>query len=85
LVPAGRIFIKKRLMSSAFVKEGDDMWLHDIAPTMQALKNYLTRENGGLPVTEKECFFDKARNTEVHKMSDGFSYAIRDNKWVNLD
>jgi hypothetical protein len=72
-------------MSSAFVQEGDDMWLHDIAPTMQALKNYLTRENGGLPVTEKEHFFDKSLNTEVHKMSDGFSYVIRENKWVSLD
>jgi hypothetical protein len=44
-------------MSSAFVKEGDDMWLHDIAPTMDALINYLTRENGGLPITEKESHF----------------------------
>jgi hypothetical protein len=72
-------------MSSAFVKEGDDMWLHEIAPTMQALVNYLTRENGGLPVTEKEHYFSKDLNTEVYRMSDGFSYAIRDNKWVNID
>jgi len=37
-------------MSSAFVKEGDDMWLHEISPTIEALKNYLTRENSGLQI-----------------------------------
>jgi hypothetical protein len=31
-------------MSSAFVKESDDQWLQDIAPTMNALINFLTRE-----------------------------------------
>jgi hypothetical protein len=72
-------------MSSAFVKEGDDMWLHDIAPTLDALVNYLTRENSGLKITEKESHFSKEQNTTVHKMSDGFSYMVRDNKWVCLD
>lgn len=72
-------------MSSAFVKEGDDMWLHDIAPTLDALINYLTRENGGLPIIEKETFFDKEKQSQIHKMSDGFSYAIKDNKWVSID
>ena len=72
-------------MSSAFVKEGDDQWLHDIAPTMDALVNYLSRENGGLRITEKENFFSEKQDTRVHKMSDGFSYIIRDNKWVCLD
>lgn len=72
-------------MSSAFVKEGDEMWLHDIAPTMNALVNYLSRENGGLKISEKENYFDDKEKTTVHKMSDGFSYAVRDNKWVCLD
>jgi hypothetical protein len=72
-------------MSHAFVKEGDDMWLHEIAPTMDALINYLTRENGGLRVTEKENYFDEELQTEVHKMSDGFKYYVRDNKWVCVD
>jgi hypothetical protein len=72
-------------MSSAFVKEGDDMWLHDIAPTMQALINYLTKENGGLPITEKGHYFSDKLQLEVYKMSDGFSYAIKDNKWVNIE
>jgi hypothetical protein len=72
-------------MSSAFVKEGDDMWLHEIAPTPDALVNYLTRENGGLRIHEKATYFDDALKTEIHKMSDGFSYAIKNNKWVCLD
>lgn len=72
-------------MSSAFVKEGDDMWLHEIAPTMDALVNYLTRENSGLKISEKENAFNAELNATVHKMSDGCSYYIRDNKWVSLD
>lgn len=72
-------------MSHAFVKEGDDMWLHDIPPTLDALINYLSRENGGLRIGEKSQRFDESLNTLVHVMSDGFSYAVRDNKWVCLD
>ena len=72
-------------MSHAFVKEGDEMWLHDIAPTMDALVNYLTRENGGLRISERERRFDEELKTEVYKMSDGFSYYVSDNKWVCLD
>ena len=72
-------------MRSAFVKEGDDMGLHDIAPTLDALINYLTRENGGIRIVEKESYFSEEHGTEVHRMSDGFSYLVKDNKWVNLD
>ncbi|MBA3680255.1 MAG: hypothetical protein H0W73_03570 [Bacteroidetes bacterium] len=72
-------------MSSAFVKEGDYMWLHEIAPTMDALVNYLTKENGDLRIIEKGNFFDEALQKTVHKMSDGFCYAIRDNKWISID
>ncbi|MBA2613670.1 MAG: hypothetical protein H0U95_17035 [Bacteroidetes bacterium] len=72
-------------MSSAFVKEGDDMWLHDIVPTFDALVNYLTRENGGLRITEKENYFSEELQKQIHKMSEGFSYAIQDNKWVLID
>jgi hypothetical protein len=71
-------------MSSAFVKEGDDMWLHDIPPTMDALINYLSKENG-LRIVEKEAAYSDKEKAEVHKMSDGFSYVVRDNKWVCLD
>ena len=41
-------------MSSAFVREGDDQWLHEIAPSIEALINYLSRENGGLPISVKK-------------------------------
>lgn len=72
-------------MSSAFVKEGDDMWLHDIPPTLDALVNYLTRENGGLRITERSCVYSDELKTTVHKMSDGFQYAVRENKWTVVD
>ncbi len=72
-------------MSSAFVKEGDDMWLRDIAPTIKALTNFLTNENGGLPVIEKENIFDKEKKFHLHKMSDGFTYAVRNNKWEIIE
>ena len=71
-------------MSSAFVKEGDDQWLHEISPTMDALVNYLSRENG-IRITEKEHFYSEEEKGEVFRMSDGFMYTIRDNKWVCLD
>ncbi|MGZ3885777.1 MAG: hypothetical protein ACXVPQ_12495 [Bacteroidia bacterium] len=72
-------------MSGAFVKEGDDMWLRDIPPTMDALVNYLTKENGGLRITERESYFSESRGKQVHKMSDGFSYVVENNVWVQLD
>lgn len=72
-------------MSHAFIKEGDDMWLHDIAPTLDALINYLTRENGGLPIREKENYYNEELKARVYKMSDGFSYYVRENKWVCID
>lgn len=71
-------------MSSAFVKEGDNRWLHEIAPTIQALTNFLSQENG-LRITEKKNFFDDKRKLQVHQMSDGFSYAVKENRWVCLD
>ncbi len=71
-------------MSSAFVKEGDDMWLHEIPPTIDALVNYLSRENG-LRIVEKESFYSEKEKAQLYKMSDGFLYLVRDNKWVCLD
>ena len=44
-------------MSQAFVKEEDGQWLHDIPPTMNALINYLTRENNGVRVYEQKTYF----------------------------
>jgi hypothetical protein len=68
-------------MSQAFVKESDEQWLHEIQPTLNALIVYLTRENNGIRVYEKEAKVDKKGN-EVHIMSNGLSYAKdKDGKW----
>jgi hypothetical protein len=68
-------------MSHAFVKEEDDQWLHDVAPTLNALIIYLTRENNGIRVYEKKKYTTK-EGKQVHEMSNGLSYAKDDNgKW----
>jgi hypothetical protein len=72
-------------MSQAFVKEGDDMWLHEIPPTPEALRNYLTRENGGIRINEKENYYSEKHGGQVYRMSDGFSYIVKDNKWTVLE
>ena len=69
-------------MSQAFVKESDEQWLHEVAPTLNALVVYLTRENNGIRVYEKKNFIDPKTNKEVHEMSNGLSYAKdADSKW----
>jgi hypothetical protein len=60
-------------MSSAFVKENDEQWLHEVAPTLPALIVYLTRENNGIRVYETKNEMKEGR--EVHHMSNGLSYA----------
>jgi hypothetical protein len=60
-------------MSQAFVREGDDQWLNEISPTVQALIIFLTRENNGIRVYEKKRYTDNGR--EIHVMSNGLSYA----------
>jgi hypothetical protein len=68
-------------MSQAFVKESDEQWLHDIAPTMNALIVYLTRENNGIPVYQKSVKTDKD-NRSVYLMSNGLDYLVGpDGKW----
>lgn len=68
-------------MSRAFVKESDDQWLHDVAPTVSALLIYLTRENNGIRVYEQRRRID-SDGREVYVMSNGLSYAKdRDDKW----
>lgn len=72
-------------MSHAFVKEGDEQWLHDIDPTMTALINYLTRENNGIRVYEKSSHTGKT-GKQVHVMSNGLSYTVaEDGKWTIAD
>jgi len=61
-------------MSRAFIREGDDQWLSDVAPTINALIAFLTRENNGIRVYEQKSFTD-AQGREVHSMSNGLSYA----------
>lgn len=68
-------------MSSAFVKEDEEQWLHEIAPTIPALINYLTRENNGIRVYEQKQSISK-NGKEIHHMSNGLNYMIDDEgKW----
>ncbi len=68
-------------MSRAFMKESDDQWLSDVAPTVGALLIYLTRENNGIRVVEEKRTID-ARGREVLHMSNGLAYMKDDEgKW----
>ena len=69
-------------MSQAFVKENEEQWLHEIPPTMNALINYLTRENNGIRVYEQKSYMHPKVQKEVHQMSNGLTYAIdEEGKW----
>jgi hypothetical protein len=69
-------------MSRAFVREGDDQWLHDVAPTLSALLLFLTRENNGIRVYEERRWIHESGN-EVHDMSNGLSYTKNaDGQWT---
>ena len=69
-------------MSQAFVKENDEQLLHDVAPTMNALIVYLTRENNGIRVYEQKYYVHPKDRREIHQMSNGLSYAKDDKgKW----
>ena len=71
----------KYTMSQAFVRESDDQWLHDLPPSINSLLVYLTRENNGIPVYQKDLKTD-SNGREVHCMSNGLNYAIdKDGKW----
>jgi hypothetical protein len=68
-------------MSRAFMREGEDQWLSDVAPSLQALIVFLTKENNGVRVYEKRQFQDNAGRI-VHEMSNGITYAKDSNgKW----
>lgn len=72
-------------MSSAFVKESEEQWLHDISPTVNALIAYLTRENNGVSVYERNSYVDDKLGKTVYVMSNGGSYTIdKDSKWRML-
>lgn len=59
-------------MSHAFVREGDYLNLTDISPTLPSLINFLTRENNGVRVYEKNL--KQVGDKQVHEMSNGLSY-----------
>jgi hypothetical protein len=68
-------------MSRAFMKESDDQWLSDVAPTLGALLAFLTRENNDITVVEERLTFDDD-GREVHHMSNGLAYLKDgDGKW----
>lgn len=69
-------------MSSAFVKEAEEQWLHEIPPTLNALIVYLTRQNNGVRVYEKKHFNVPGSNMEVFEMSNGLNYTKKDDRWV---
>ena len=69
-------------MSQAFVREDDAMLLQDVAPSLAALKIYLSNENNGIRVYEKKRVTDPQTRRDVHVMSNGMSYAKDENsKW----
>ena len=64
-------------MSQAFVREGDDQWLEDVAPTLNALSAFLSRENNGIRIHELKTITSE-KNVLIHVMSNGLSYAKND-------
>jgi hypothetical protein len=71
-------------MSRAFMREGEDQWLSDVAGSVQALSLFLTRENNGIRVYEKRQATDTNGRT-VHEMSNGCKYVKDANgKWEIL-
>ena len=61
-------------MSQAFMREGDELSLNEVSPTLNALLLYLTKGNNGIRVYEKKSF-KEASGRQVHSMSDGLTYA----------
>lgn len=69
-------------MSQAFVRESDEQWLHEVAPTMNALIVYLTRENNGIRVYEQKITIGKT-GKEIYHMSNGMAYTKDDDgRWA---
>ena len=74
--------INDKHMSSAFVKESDEQWLHEIAPVLSSLIHYLTRENNGVRVYEKSTTLSKDGH-KLHRMSNGLDYYINEkSQWT---
>ena len=72
-------------MSQAFVKEEDEQLLHEIQPTVNALIVYLTRQNNGIRVYEKDTVYSETYNDNLYKMSNGLSYVYNaEGKWMMI-
>jgi hypothetical protein len=70
------------IMSSAFVKEGEEQKLNEVAPNLSALQFYLRRENSGIPVHQLKSWYSDKYARDVYEMSDGLIYARdADSKW----
>lgn len=68
-------------MSQAFVREQENEWLGDVAPDVNALMRFLSRETGERVIEVKSYQHSKEKRT-VHEMSNGFTYALdMDNRW----
>ncbi|HWZ14767.1 MAG TPA: hypothetical protein VNW95_05970 [Mucilaginibacter sp.] len=70
------------MMSSAFVRENEEQRLNEVAPSLDALKMYLRRENGGVRVYETKSWYSQKHGRDVYEMSDGLTYAKDDDsRW----
>jgi hypothetical protein len=71
-------------MSHAFVRDEDGQTLGDIAPTIGALVQFLTRGNNGVRVYERKNHKDMDGRI-IHEMSDGMSYTKdEEGRWIAL-
>ncbi|HMI66102.1 MAG TPA: hypothetical protein VK517_08710 [Cyclobacteriaceae bacterium] len=68
-------------MSQAFMRESEDQSLNEISPTLNSLILFLTKENNGIRIYEKESV-KESDGRQVHRMSNGLSYAKnKEGKW----
>lgn len=68
-------------MSQAFIREGDDMWLNEVPPTVQALSHFLTKQNNGIRIQLIKSTVATS-GEEIFWMSDGLKYKKNDkNEW----
>ena len=70
-------------MSGAFVRESDDQWLQDVAPSLPALMNFLQRENNGIPVNLHKTEIG-SDGRELYHMSNGLVYYKNDRGTWNI-
>jgi hypothetical protein len=72
-------------MSGAFVRESDDQWLSDVGPSINALVNFLTRENNGVRVNLLKTDTDH-EGRELFFMSNGLTYfKSKNSTWTILE